>query len=217
MKTSKALTEQMLPGLSIHLSHLKQEDSAKAVELLYHAYYYDTMFQQIFDVRDAMYERHLRALFKEETEAFWEYGQPFIGAFVEDELIGIACVNLPESPLGGERFWNWRMKMLLSTGVVSTSRLLEKERRVAQKMPEGPCHQLSLIAVEPKYQKQGVGEVLLSGVDSLLQQHSESKGCGVLVSDPDAIKWFKNRGYQLRSKLEFANFTGQLLFRERKL
>ncbi|MCM2679114.1 GNAT family N-acetyltransferase [Echinimonas agarilytica] len=185
-----------------------------AASLLYQAYHDDPMFMKVFDASKLAYEQKLRALFREELDVFWQYEQPVIGAFEGETLLGVSCINLPESPLGGERFWNWRMKMLMSAGVVSTGRLIEKEQRIAQAMPNHQCHQLSLIAVAPNYQKQGVGETLLCGVDCLVEEHLNSSGCAIFVSNQNAAHWLNQHGYNAIQELSFSNFEGSLLFKE---
>ncbi|MBD1389718.1 GNAT family N-acetyltransferase [Neiella sp. HB171785] len=205
----------MTTTTSLRLQYLGAEDAGIAASLLFQAYHDDAMFQRIFDADNENYEQRLRALFREELDVFWQYHLPVIGAFDSDLLVGVACLQTPDSPLAGGRFWNWRMKMLLSAGIVSTSRLLGKEQRICQALPSDNCYQLSLLATAPNYQGHGVGDTLLAGVESLLEEGGSADGVGIFVSQQRSIQWLENHRYQQIKQLEFANISGTLMFLHR--
>ena len=44
----------------------------------------------------------------------WQAKQPMIGLYLGETIVGVACLNNPEEGVTSERFWHWRLKMLLA-------------------------------------------------------------------------------------------------------
>lgn len=195
---------------------LDADELKLAASLLYQAYHDDPVFMDIFRAEKSDYEQRLRATIREELNLFWQEQQPVIGLFQQEQLLGVACVVMPDSPLSGDRFWHWRLKMLLTAGYVSMKQLLEKEQRIHAAMPVQHYHMLAFIAVAPAYQQSGLGHYLRHAVDSVVEQDPNSLGVGVFVTLDKNLKFFSDDHYQKITKLSFSKVSGTLMFRPRQ-
>ncbi|WP_404402528.1 GNAT family N-acetyltransferase [Idiomarina seosinensis] len=197
------------------LVYLTAEDLKLAASLLYQTYKGDELFRRIFRADKSDYEKRLRAAIREDLNAFWENDQPIVGLRDGDTLLGVACLTRPGNSFGPNKFWHWRISMLMTAGFLSTKQVLEKERRIKQAMPDVPYHMLAFIAVSPQYQQRGFGQLLLKAVDSIVAEDSESEGVGVYVTEQQQRDFFSQRGYQSVATIEISDLPGELLFRQR--
>jgi ribosomal protein S18 acetylase RimI-like enzyme len=195
---------------------LTPDELKLAASLLYQSYHDDPVFMDIFQAEKADYEQRLRAAIREELNVFWQEDQPVIGLFVQQQLVGVACVIEPDSKLSGDRFWHWRLKMLLTAGYVSTKQLLDKEQRIHAAMPVQHYHMLAFIAISPQYQHLGLGHYLMHAVDSIVEQSPSSLGIGVFVTLEKNKAFFSADHYQQVTELNFSKVKGTLMFRSRQ-
>lgn len=205
---------------SVELEKLKAmllsgDELKLAASLLYQSYFDDPLFMAIFRSDTVEYEQRLRAAIREELNTFWQAGQPIIGLFQQQQLLGVACVISPDSGIGASRLWHWRLKMLLTAGYVSTRQLLEKEQKIHAAMPEERYHMLAFIAISPKYQHMGLGHYLIHAVDSIIDQDETSAGVGVFVTLAKYRAFFADDSYKPVTELAFGTVSGTLMFRPR--
>jgi len=192
------------------------EDLKLAASLLYQSYHDDPLFMEIFRAGAPDYEARLRSAIREELSTFWQAGQPIIGLFYHEQLLGVACVVGPDSGIGSSRLWHWRLKMLLTAGYVSTRQLLSKEEKIHAAMPAKRYHMLAFIAVAPKYQHAGLGHYLIHAVDALVDEDPASAGIGVFVTLEKYQRFFTDDHYYRVSDLVFGSVSGTLMFRPRQ-
>ncbi|TDF39530.1 GNAT family N-acetyltransferase [Alteromonadaceae bacterium M269] len=195
--------------------YLAAEDLKVAASILYQAYHDDPLFLDIFQSEKEGYEERLRAAIREELNAFWLAKQPMVGLFDGERLLAVACLIMPNTGIGPNRFWHWRLKMLLTAGFFSTKQLVDKETRVKENIPAKNYHMLSFIGVHPDHQHRGLGHMLMSAVDSLLLEDESSEGVGVFVTLPKCLSFFDDGNYDMVKPLEVGRITGHLMFRER--
>ena len=179
MSDNQPVTEQ------INARFLTAEDCNIAASVLYQAYREDSLLQQILDFDAAnptSFEKRLRLLVKEELSSFWQSHQHLIGVFVDNNLLAVSCVLKANSELSAERVWHWRLKLMLNAGWLSTNQLIEKEKRLQQALHDYPnsCF-ISLFAVDPHVQHQGLGRYLLRAVDDIVKTDNAS-GSAVFVT-----------------------------------
>lgn len=195
---------------------LSGEDLKLAASLLYQSYHDDPLFMEIFRAKQSDYEARLRSAIREELNTFWQAGQPIIGLFNQEQLLGVACVVGPDSGIGASRLWHWRLKMLLTAGYVSTRQLLQKEEKIHAAMPAERYHMLAFIAVAPKYQHAGLGHYLIQAVDGLVDDDTASAGIGVFVTLEKYQRFFADEHYNKITELVFGSVSGTLMFRARQ-
>lgn len=210
---SQSAEKQTLSG---ELMYLGQEHLATAASLLFHAYHDDPLFLFIFQGAKEGYDQRLRAAIREELAVFHQHKQPMFGLFDEDTLEGVVCMTRPGSSFGPERFWHWRLRMLLTAGYVSTKQMLEKERIIAEAMPVNHYHMLTFIAVHPNYQHHGLGDLLVHAARTELAAEPDSAGIGLLATRPEYAKFFGQRGFHQLRDIQVGDITGQLMFLARE-
>lgn len=201
----------------IRAAYLKAEDLKLAASLLYQAYHDDPIFLEIFDGSSSDYEQRLRASIREELAAFWQAEQPIVGLYLGEAMVGVACLNSSIKSSGTERFWHWRLKMLINAGYFSTKQLLEKEKAIFSSVPLEKFHMLSFIAVHPLHQKRGFGQYLVAAVNTILQEHPESEGVAVYVTSEKYRAFFADSDYESICDLSVGNVSGTLMLHYREV
>lgn len=201
--------------LGIKAILLTAEEISLAASLLYVAYHEDPIFKQIFESERPDYDKRLRAAIREELSAFWQTEQPMIGLFSDKHLLAVACLIEPQAGLEPERFWHWRLKMMINAGYLSTKNMIEKEKRVAAAIPYDHYHLLTFIAVHPDHQHLGLGHYLIKAVDSIVDENSLSDGVAVFVTKEKNKPLFDNDNYKELEQITIGDVSGTLMFRQK--
>lgn len=111
-----------------------------------------------------------------------------------ERLKAVACVFESNSQLQPERYWHWRLKLMLSAGFLQTNQLIEKEKTIRDALKEqGNYYFLAFIAVDPHFHGQGLGRYLLRGLDDLVKSNSTATGMAVFVTRKEHSKFLKPR------------------------
>jgi GNAT superfamily N-acetyltransferase len=197
--------------LDVRATYLAAEDMKIAASLLYQAYHDDPVFLEIFDGKRNDYEQRLRASIREELSAFWQAKQPMIGLYMGETMVGVACLNYPEQGLGTERFWHWRLKMLLGAGYLSTKQMIEKEKIIFDAVPLTKFHILSFIAIHPLHQHHGFGHYLMKAVNTVLDEHTDSEGVAVYATTEKYKEFFNDVDYKYLKDVTVGQVTGSLM------
>lgn len=195
----------------IKAAYLTAEDLRLAASLLYQAYHDDPVFLEIFSSEKSDYEQRLRTSIREELNAFWQAKQPMIGLYLGETMVGVACLNNPEEGVSSERFWHWRLKMLLGAGYFSTKQMIEKEKIVLASVPLKKFHMLSFIAIHPLHQQHGFGHYLMTAVNTILDEHKDSEGVAVYATSKKYKAFFNDVNYQFIDEVEVGNVSGSLM------
>ena len=197
--------------VEIRAAYLTTEDLKLAASLLYQAYHDDPVFLEIFKGEKDDYEQRLRASIREELGAFWQAKQPMVGLYLGETMVGVACLNGPDDGFGSERFWHWRLKMLLSAGYFSTKQMIEKEEIILSAVPLKKFHMLSFIAIHPLHQHHGFGHYLMAAVNTVLEEHPDSEGVAVYATSEKYREFFKDVDYEYIKDVSVGNVTGALM------
>jgi hypothetical protein len=211
------MNQEVLQGdeLSIRAAFLTASDLKLAASLLYQSYHDDPVFLEIFGGDSSDYEQRLRASIREELSAFWQAQQPIIGLYLGEALVGVACLNSPHEGLGSERFWHWRLKMLLGAGYLTTKQMIEKEEKIFTSVPLESFHMLSFIAVHPLHQQQGFGHYLVAAVNSVLKDNPQSMGVAVYITCDKYKKLFNDSDYKQIKEISVGKVSGTLMLHYR--
>lgn len=197
--------------VDIRATYLTAEDLKLAASLLYQAYHDDPVFLEIFNGEKEDYEQRLRASIREELSVFWQAQQPMVGLYLGEAMVGVACLNSPDEGVGSERFWHWRLKMLLSAGYFSTKQMMEKEKTVMAAVPLEKFHMLSFIAIHPLHQHHGFGHYLMAAVNTVLEEHPDSQGVAVYATNDKYRAFFTDVNYELIKEVQVGNVSGVLM------
>lgn len=198
-------------NLDIRAAYLSAEDLKLAASLLYQAYHDDPVFLEIFNFEKGDYEQRLRGSIREELSVFWQAKQPMIGLYLGEIMVGVACLNDPDAGVSSNRFWHWRLKMLLGAGYFSTKQMIEKEKLVLSSVPLKKFHMLSFIAIHPLHQHHGFGRYLMAAVNTVLDEHPESEGVAVFATMEKYQKFFQEVDYKLIKEVTVGNVSGSLM------
>jgi len=202
--------------LDVRATYLSAEDLKLAASLLFQAYHDDPVFLEIFNSNKEGYEQRLRSSIREELMSFWQAKQPMIGLYLGESMVGVACLNSPDDSLGSERFWHWRLKMLLSAGYFSTKQMIEKEKKVIAAVPLAKFHMLSFIAIHPLHQHHGFGQYLMSAVNTVLEEHGGSEGVAVYATSGKFKHFFEEMDYQFVTEVTVGKVSGALMVHYRE-
>ena len=195
----------------IKAAYISTEDLKLAVSLLYQAYHDDPVFLEIFNGEKSDYEQRLRSSIREELNAFWQAKQPIVGLYLGETMVGVACLNSRQSGVSADRFWHWRLKMLLGAGYFSTKQMIEKENLVLSSVPLKTFHMLSFIAIHPLHQHHGFGHYLMAAVNTVLEEHPSSEGVAVFATTEKYQEFFSDVDYQLVKDVNVGNVSGSLM------
>jgi GNAT superfamily N-acetyltransferase len=198
-------------NLDIRATYLCAEELKLAASLLFQSYHDDPVFLEIFNSEKEGYEQRIRASIREELSAFWQAKQPMVGIFLGDSLVGVACLNSPDDSVGTDRFWHWRLKMLLTAGYFSTKQMIEKEQKVMAAVPLKKFHMLSFIAIHPLHQNHGFGHYLMSAVATVLKEHGDSEGVAVYATTGKFRAFFENANYEFIQDVSVGKVSGALM------
>lgn len=211
------MTELMAAETSVDIkaSYLAAEDLKIAASLLYQSYHDDPIFLDIFDSEKDDYEQRLRASIREELNAFWQAKQPMVGLYLGESMVGVACLNGPDERVRSNRFWHWRLKMLLSAGYFSTKQMIEKEDMILSEVPLKTFHMLSFIAIHPLHQHHGFGHYLMAAVNTVLEEHPDSEGVAVFATSKKYQDFFKDVEYTKIKDLTVGRVSGSLMIHYR--
>jgi len=198
-------------NVDIRASYLSAEDLKLAASLLYQSYHDDPVFLEIFQSSKGDYEQRLRASIREELSAFWQAQQPMVGLYLGEAMVGVACLNAPDGGVSTDRFWHWRLKMLLSAGYFSTKQMIEKEKTVLSAVPLKKFHMLSFIAIHPLHQHHGFGHYLMAAVNTVLDEHPDSEGVAVYATSEKYRQFFNNVDYDFIKEVVVGNVSGSLM------
>ncbi|WP_057831988.1 GNAT family N-acetyltransferase [Colwellia sp. TT2012] len=197
--------------VNIRATYLSAHELKLAASLLYQAYHDDPVFLEIFNSDKEDYEQRLRGAIREELNAFWQAKQPMLGLYLGDSMVGVACINSPDETLATDRFWHWRLKMLLNAGYFSTKQMMQKEQTVLAAVPLKVFHFLSFIAVHPLHQQHGFGHYLMAAVNTVLDEHPDSEGVAVYATSEKFKEFFKHVDYQTVKEVSVGNVCGAVM------
>ncbi len=198
-------------AVNVRATYLSAHELKLAASLLYQAYHDDPVFLDIFNSDKEDYEQRLRGAIREELNAFWQAKQPMIGLYLGETMVGVACINSPDETLSSDRFWHWRLKMLLNAGYFSTKQMMKKEQTVLSAVPLKVFHFLSFIAVHPLHQQHGFGHYLMAAVNTVLDEHPDSEGVAVYATSAKFKEFFQHVDYQTVEEVTVGNVCGSVM------
>jgi len=198
-------------NLDIRATYLSAEELKLAASLLFQTYHDDPVFLEVFNSKKKGYEQRVRASIREELSAFWQAKQPMVGLFLGDSMVGVACLNSPDDSVRSERFWHWRLKMLLTAGYFSTKQMIKKEQKFLAAVPLKKFHMLSFIAIHPLHQHHGFGQYLMAAVDTVLKEHNDSEGVAVYATTGKFRAFFEEANYEFVKDICVGKVSGALM------
>ncbi len=168
----------------------------EARSLLYHAYRHEPTFAYLFESERPGYDQRIRATVRELVQQHFLQEQPAIGLLIDDRLVGIALIAQPQRRLDVTESWNWRLRMVMTTGFRCTRRYLDYHEAIIGCLPPGNFHVLPLLGIHPEFQGKGLGEKLLSALHDWIVQDPNSQGLVLDTGNNRYLEFYKRQGYE---------------------
>lgn len=168
----------------------------EARSLLYHAYRHEPTFGYLFESERPGYDQRVRATVRELVVRHFQEDLPAIGLVINERLVALALVAPPQRRLDITESWNWRLRMLLTTGLRCTQRYLNYHAAVLACLPPGPYHVLPLLGVHPEFQGQHLGEQLLEALHDWCAEDETSLGVVLDTGNPRYLAFYQRQGYE---------------------
>jgi len=183
-----------LPPAEIRL--LDAGYAREARSLLYHAYRHEPTFAYLLEAERPAFDQRVRATIRELVNQHFAEDYPAIGLLIEDRLVGIALIAPPIRRLGITESWNWRLRMLLTTGFRCTRRFLSYHEAMLACLPPGPYHLLPLIGIHPQFQGRQLGPQLFDALHQWCAEEGNSQGLVVDTGNPRYVEFYRRLGYE---------------------
>ncbi|WP_300655461.1 GNAT family N-acetyltransferase [Pseudomonas sp.] len=185
-----------MPNSPAEVRMLDSGYAREARSLLYHAYRHEPTFSYLFEAERPGYDQRVRATVRELVQQHFSEDLPAIGLLIDDRLIGMALIAPPQRRLDITESWNWRMRMLLTTGFRCTRRYLAYHDAILACLPPGPYHVLPLLGVHPEFQGKHLGEQLLGALHNWCAEDASSLGVVIDTGNPHYLDFYKRHGYE---------------------
>jgi len=168
----------------------------EARSLLYHTYRHEPTFAYLFEAERAGYDQRVRATVRELVQQHFAQEQPAIGMLIDDRLVGVALIAQPQRRLDITESWNWRLRMVMTTGFRCTRRYLDYHEAIIGCLPPGRFHVLPLLGIHPEFQGKGLGEKLLSALHDWCAEDLNSQGLVLDTGNNRYLDFYKRQGYE---------------------
>jgi len=193
---------------------LDEAATNEARSILYHAYRDEPTFHYLFDHRRAGYDQRVRATVRELVDLYFEMEQEAIGVMVGNSLVAVAFIGDPDLRMNLAGQFSWRIRMVLTAGFASTRRYLDYHEKIRSMLPQPQAHQLPLMGVNPKYQNQGYGRLLLKAVEALCAENPRGSGLVLDTGNYRYLPFYESEGFRSLGKIRLGDFEDHILFRE---
>jgi len=194
----------------VRLDHTALNE-AKAV--LFQAYRHEPTFEYLFDAGKPGYEQRVRATIRELINLYLELDQDALGLLQDETLVGVAFIGSPALRLDLPRRLNWRFRMILTAGWSSTRRYIDYHRQIARLLPEGQFHQLPLMAIQPKYQGQGLGRKLIQAVEKVCGTDPHTSGLVLDTGNSRYLDFYHSLGFEEIGEIQLGKVTEHVLLK----
>ncbi len=159
------------------------------------------------------FERRLRAVYDLALAMQRVEGQPTLGLFDGDRLLGAAIVYAPGRRLTIRSALGGLFGGLFSAARSTMGRGHGYETLISRERPREPHHFLSVIGVDPKQQRRGYGHILMDALHARADRDPTSTGVCLDTCDPDNRRYYESFGYEVRSRVTTGPLEQSIMFR----
>ncbi|TFH27998.1 MAG: hypothetical protein E4H00_09055 [Myxococcales bacterium] len=204
------------PVVAAELRPVPPRDAAQAKTVLFESLGRNLTMQWCFAAGDHGFEKRLRAYVEVGHHWHAAQGNPIHGAYVGDELAGVAYLSLPEPEVAID-FEPFELDLLRACGEESMRRFGHYNRAVAATWPVGRLFSLALLGVRPAVQGRGVGTRLLHWVSGVCDDDPGSAGVITDTSGEAEVLFYAEREYRAIAQAAVnPSLVQTILFRPRR-
>ncbi len=181
---------------------LRTQNVAEAVPLLTNAFLADNGMRTLADHTHPAYHQRLAYWFHATLTLHLALQQPNWIIIQNNELAGIAIVNVPTQRLNVRAWLRWILAVGRHCGVGMIWRTIRHEHQRARYRPVQPHAVLEFIAVQPAYRKQGLATALLDTVADWIKQQACST-VWLETTRQQNVRFFEQSGYRIIGQKRF--------------
>ena len=193
---------------------LTPKDLEQAAAVLAAAFSDDPLARYLLADLGEDYPGCLHEFFRFTCEIRLELGWPFWGVVRDGQLLGVACLSLPEPaewpPSLSEKLQRLKTRM----GATGSERLERYATIVGEYTPREPHYFFGVLGVHPSAQGQGLSSLLLRQAHALTESHPTARGIALDTQKPVNVSIYQHFGYQLTSEHRLCDeVTVYIMFR----
>jgi ribosomal protein S18 acetylase RimI-like enzyme len=194
----------------IDISRDRLDEAAEVLSIAFDNY---PMMRYFFAGGGEHQAEHVREAFRFTCVMRLELGGHLIGICEDERLVGVACINQPESaewPASLEQEYE-RFQQLIGPQAVER---FGKYGELGEKFAVGEPHfYLVAIGVRPEAQGKGYGKILLDETQRLSQSHPTSTGVALDTETESNVALYQHCGYEVTAQSNLDEIPIWFLFR----
>lgn len=205
----------VVPDKNFKIVRLDKSLKRKVISLLIRSYDSESTYQYLLASHRTGYKQRLRATIREIVHIHFSKNEPVYGILDtrNDQVCGVALIVENKNRIDLSNNITWRLKMFLTAGFRSTRRYLEYQKNIRNLIPSDQYRIISLLAVEPAFQKLGLGTQLLNSIHDLCDSDSDCSGIYLDSGNPSYEKFYNSVGYQMFSKFSLESLDEAVYLR----
>jgi len=197
--------------LSLEIQPLTQEQGPRLAEIIARAFCDYPAFRQYVhaDLDGEDYYTALRATFEYFVDLTYDAGDPVIGAWINNQLVGGMLIRTPNSMGGGEAADSRSESFARSVDAETYARLESFEATMHENEPEvaGGRYYIDTVAVDPGIQSRGFGRQMIEHVIELSQHDPGSVAVCLCTEAPANHIFYERLGFEKVSSREIGPIT----------
>ena len=177
------------------ITHLKQDRSSEAVDVLCEAFFDYPFMRFLIGAAGDDYGPRLRSLIAFFTAARFANNDLVLVAAQEGAIVGVTNVTLPHERILNADLVTRRESLWQELGTEALARYEAYGRSCEVFRIEAPHYHVNMIGVSSAYAGQGIGRRLLDAVHDASRQDPHSCGVTLTTEDPANVPIYEHLGY----------------------
>ena len=198
--------------VDIHIKQLNIKDKDKVVEILYSAFESDPIMSYFFGDE---YQKSGKYLMKYICDAVEVSNSFLLGAFVNEELKGVASITPPENQQNSDTETTNSLdeQFAIAVGKSVISRMETYSQIKKANKPSQPHFYLDILGVMPGSQGQGIGKAIIKELHEISQASSQSTGVGLETGTENNVGFYQYLGYSVTATTDIDNTKFWFMFK----
>lgn len=184
--------------MKVEIKHINLNDVSKAAETLAQSFVEDKGMKALFHKDERGYKKKLLNWFLASLKMHLKNRQLTWGAYIEDNLIGVALTSHSSFTPKGFSMLEWTFSIFMRCGIKTIFKTILHDQKRRKHFTQKNQVVLEFIGVDSDFRRKGIGKLLLEH----LLEHSQKRSFTVWLetTKPVNIEIFKKSGFKLVSK-----------------